>query len=190
MRGTMTWVDGVILAVLAVSAVIAYFRGLVHEVLGVGAWVGAFAAALLAQKHLAPLAGRYVQPVWLADAAAFGGCFLLVLVVLKLLIAWFARAVQNSALGGLDRALGLLFGLVRGAFLVVLLFVVAGPFLPPTERWPDPVREARALPFVATGAAMLVAFLPADYRPRLPETATRPAPGMEDLLRPPARNRI
>ena len=186
----MTWVDAVILAVLAISAVIAYFRGLVHEVLGVGAWVGAFAAALLGQPQLAPLAAKYIQPAWLADAITFGGLFLIVLVVLKLVIAWFARAVQNSALGGLDRALGLLFGIARGAFIIVLIYTVAGPFLPGTERWPEPVRDARALPYVATGAAILVAALPADYRPRLPETAARPAPGMEDLLRPPARNRI
>jgi membrane protein required for colicin V production len=51
----MTWVDGVVLAVLLISAGLAYFRGLVREVLGVGAWVGAVDLAVLAE----PLAGRW-----------------------------------------------------------------------------------------------------------------------------------
>ena len=41
----MTWVDLVALAVLAVSALLAFMRGLVREVLGLGAWIGAGTAA-------------------------------------------------------------------------------------------------------------------------------------------------
>ena len=37
----MTWVDGVFAAVVLVSALVAFFRGLVREVLSLGAWVGA-----------------------------------------------------------------------------------------------------------------------------------------------------
>ena len=36
----MTWVDLVVLAVLALSALLAFMRGFVREVLGIGAWVG------------------------------------------------------------------------------------------------------------------------------------------------------
>ena len=42
----MNWVDGVVLAVLVLSAIVALFRGLVQEVLGIGAWVGAALVAL------------------------------------------------------------------------------------------------------------------------------------------------
>ncbi len=185
----MTWVDGAVLAVLALSAIIAFSRGLVHEVLGIGAWIGALLLAVLAQPHLHDWVMGFIQPPWLADAAIFGGVFLVTLILLKVVIARFSRIVQNSALGGVDRALGIVFGLARGAFIVILLYVVAGLFLPSTDRWPEPVREARAFPYVADGARQIVGLLPADYRPRLPETTTRAAPGMDDLLRPPARNR-
>lgn len=185
----MTWVDGVVLAVLLISAGLAYFRGFVREVLGVGAWAGALVLAILLEPQVQPLAAQYVQPPWLATGVAIGAVFLVVLLVLKILIAWLAGKVQRSVLGGVDRALGLVFGLARGAFVVVLAYIVAGLVLPAADRWPDSVRQARSLPLAADGASWLVAQLPADFRPRLPEGAGRQDPTMDQLLRPPARSR-
>ncbi|MBL6456642.1 CvpA family protein [Belnapia sp. T6] len=185
----MTWVDAVVLAVLALSALLAFLRGLVQEVLGVGAWIGAAALALMLRPAVAPLLHGTVEPPWLADALAAGGVFVVVLIVLKLIIGTIARLVQNSVLGGTDRALGLVFGLARGAFLVVLAYILGGMVLPATERWPEPVRDARSLPLVIEGAQWLVAQLPTEYRPRVAAPPARPGPTQDDFERPPARNR-
>jgi membrane protein required for colicin V production len=185
----MTWVDGVVLAVLLVSAGLAFFRGLVREVLGAGAWAGAIVLGVLAEPHVHTLIEPHVQPPWLATGVAVGGVFLLVLIVLKLVIAWIAGHVRKSVLGGVDRALGLVFGLARGAFVVVLAYIVAGLVMPAADRWPEPVRQARSLPMAAGGARWIVEKLPADMRPRLPEGAAAQEPSMEQLLRPPARSR-
>jgi len=179
----------VVLAVLLLSAGLAYFRGLVSEVLGVGAWIGAAALAIILEPQTRPVALNYVQPDWLATGIAVGAVFLVVLVILKILIAWIAGRVQRSALGGVDRALGLVFGFARGAFIVVLAYIVAGLALPDTARWPEEVRQSRSLPLAADGAAWLVAQLPADFRPRLPDGTGGAPPSLEQLLRPPARNR-
>jgi membrane protein required for colicin V production len=185
----MTWVDGVVLAVLAVSAVLAFLRGLVQEVLGVGAWIGAAMAGFALHPVALGWLGSSVEPPWLADALAIGGVFLVVLLVLKLLIGFIARKVQNSMLGGTDRALGLVFGAGRGAVLVILAYILGGMVLPATEKWPEPVRDARSLPLVVDGAAWLAAQLPPDYRPRVATPPARPGPTQDDLMRPPARNR-
>ena len=185
----MTWVDGVVLAVLLLSAGLAYFRGAVSEVLGIGAWAGAVVAGLLLEPQTHPIAARYVQPDWLATGVAVGAVFLVVLVVLKILIAWLAGKVQRSALGGVDRALGLVFGLLRGAFVVVLAYIVGGLAMPAADRWPEEVRQARSLPLAADGARWVVSQLPPDFRPRLPEGTGRQDPTMDQLLRPPARSR-
>jgi membrane protein required for colicin V production len=185
----MTWVDGVVLAVLAVSAVVAFSRGLVHEVLGVGAWVGAVLAALTLREPMARILDGTVDEPWIAEALAAAGIFVVVLIVLKLLIAAIARRVQDSVLGGVDRALGLVFGLARGAFLAVLAYILAGMVLPAPDRWPEAVREARFLPLAAQGAGWLIAQLPPEIRPRLAEPPVRPAPTQDQLMRPPARTR-
>ena len=185
----MTWVDGALAAVVLISAAVAYFRGLVREVLSLGAWIGAAAAAFLARPHLLPITSGWVDPPWIADAIGTGTAFLVVLVVLKLLTNLIADRVQDSALGGLDRVLGLAFGAMRGAVLLVAAYILAGMFAPEAGTWPEPVRQARSLPLIAEGARRAVAQVPEAYRPRLVEPPAEGGPTVDDLLRPPARSR-
>jgi len=186
----MTWVDGVLLLVMVVSAILSFMRGFVQEFLGVAAWIGAAFAAFALQDTFSPMLAGTVEPQWLADAIVIGGVFLAVLIVLKLLIHAIAGKVQQSPLGGVDRSLGALFGLARGAFLAVLAYVIAGLFVPAVDRWPEPVREAMALPHVVDGARWLADRLPEEYRPRIAEPPARRLPTQDDLLRPQARDRI
>lgn len=183
----MTWVDGAVAAVVLVSAGIAFFRGLVREVLSLGAWLGAAAAGFFARPFLRPYTQGLIDPPWIADAAGAGVVFLVALIVLKLLSNLLADYVQDSALGGIDRVLGLVFGAARGAVVLVAAYILAGMFAPETGAWPDAVRQARSLPFVASGARAVVERVPAEYRPRLVEPPAPPGPSVDDLLRPPAR---
>lgn len=185
----MTWVDGVVLAVISLSGLIAFFRGMVREVLGVGAWIGAVLAALLFRQPVAALFEGAVEPPWVAEALAAAGLFAVVLVVLKLVIGALANRVQDSILGGVDRALGFVFGLARGAFLVVVAYILGGMLLPATEQWPAAVRDARFLPLVVEGAELLVAQVPPDLKPGVARPPAQPGPTQDDLMRPPARNR-
>jgi len=84
--------------------------------------------------------------------------------------------------------LGLLFGAARGAFLLVVAYIVAGLLLP-GDRWPAPVLESRALPLLSQGAHRVIEAMPPEYRPRLNEPPLPPSPTVEELLRPPARSR-
>ncbi len=60
----------------------------------------------------------------LSTLAGFTGAFVVALVLLSILIPLFSSAVQRSAIGGLDQALGFLFGVLRGALLVVVALIV------------------------------------------------------------------
>lgn len=183
----MTWVDGAFAAVVLISALIALFRGLVREVLSLGAWAGAAAAGFFSRPYLLPHTTKLIEPQMAADAVGTGAVFLVALVILKLLCNWIADRVQDSALGGIDRVLGLLFGAARGAVVLVLAYILAGMFAPETQAWPEPVKQARSLPFIAQGAEAVVARLPEPYRPRLVPPPGPPGPTVDDLLRPPAR---
>jgi membrane protein required for colicin V production len=180
----MTWVDGVALAVLVISAIMAFWRGFVREVLGIAAWIGAVVAAFAMRPAAKPFFDSFVDPPWLADGLAVGSVFLAVLVVLTLIVNVIATRVEDSALGGVDRSLGAVFGLARGAFLVVLAYIIGGLFLPATDRWPDAVLQARGLPTVMSGAQAMAALLPAEYRPRIATPPERRVPTQEELLRP------
>jgi membrane protein required for colicin V production len=176
----MTWVDGVALLVIALSAFLGVGRGFVAEALGLGSWVGAAAAAFLGEPLLRPYVEGMIDPPWLLDAVLLGAIFLVALVVLMLITGAIASLVQRSALSRLDRSLGLLFGVARGAAILVLAYIGAGLLVPQTERWPTALREAAGMRHVVRGAEFTVALVPPDLRPRLPEsspvTPDQPAP--------------
>jgi membrane protein required for colicin V production len=178
----MTWVDIAVLAVLGVSAALAFARGLVREVLGIGAWVGAILVTIWAYPFAQPQFRHWLGQPELADPAAIAAVFVITLILLSLVSHWVGALVAMTGLGGLDRTLGLLFGLVRGAVLVVFAYIAAGMVVP-IERWPEPVLDSRALSLAYAGADWLVGQLPSQYRPHLyPPPATRPT-SAADLLR-------
>ena len=177
----MTWVDAAVLGVLALSALLAFLRGMVRELLGIGAWVGAGLVALWGAPLARPQIAAWVQLPEFVGPVAFASVFLVALVLLMILSRWIAELVRGSILSGLDRSLGLVFGLARGALLVMMAYMLVGLLIPP-DRWPAPVLQARALPYVKDGAAMLQHALPEQYRPKLPDLPLGRETTAADLL--------
>lgn len=179
----MNWVDLVVIAVVIVSGLLALMRGLVRELLGIAAWVGAVAAAAWAFPIVQPSFRQWIGNPELADPAAFLAVFVLALIVLSIVASLLGGVVRDSALGGVDRTLGMVFGLLRGAVIVIAAYIGLGMVMAP-DRWPEPLMQARTLPYAYAGAVWTVRLLPADYRP-----AVRPPPGAaalksEELLQP------
>ena len=162
----MTWVDVAVLAVLAVSALLAFLRGLVREVLGLAAWVGAIFAGVWALPRVRPQFEQWLgRSPWI-DPIAFSVVFIIALIVLMLISGWISGLVRASPISGLDRTLGLVFGLLRGAALCVLAYIFAGMVIQ-VDRWPAPVLNAQSVWPVYRGAQWVVEQLPDGFRPRL-----------------------
>jgi len=188
-------VDIAVLFVLVVSAALAFFRGFVAEVLGVGAWIGAILAAIYGLPEAQPYVRQYIRIDWLADLVAAAGIFLVVLVVLSVLTALIARRVQDSALNALDRTLGFLFGVARGGAIVLILYMAASWLVPPDTQ-PTWIKSARSMPMIQQGASEVVAFLPPGLIPSLEGAggqagSSTPSPGLDaqrafEALRQPA----
>jgi membrane protein required for colicin V production len=146
--------DLVVVAIVALSALFAFVRGFVREVLSVAAWVVAILAAIFGFPFLRPVVGRYISITPVADAATAIAIFLVVLVVASIISHLLSRNVKTSSFSALDRSLGLLFGIARGALVVCALFLLVDWFFPPDER-PAWVVPARTLTIVSAGAGML-----------------------------------
>lgn len=125
----MTVFDYVFLAVLAFSAVIGMWRGLVSEVMAVAAWALALLAAWRYHAQASELfVGVLDELVW--RQLAGGAVVVLGVLVLTALVRYLLRQLlQAAGLGPTDRFFGALFGIARGllvAFVVVLLGGLAG----------------------------------------------------------------
>ena len=126
-----TIIDGIVAAVIILSAILAYARGFVREslaILGVlGAAVLAFLFAAAARPMIAqiPVLDQFLsESCELATIAAFAVVFALALVLFSIITPLFSSVVQRSALGGVDQGMGFLFGVARGILLVAIAFIV------------------------------------------------------------------
>ena len=158
----MNFVDICVLAVIGVSALLALSRGLVKEVLSILSWVGAVLAVIFLLPRAEPLVAQYIKEPLLAQIASGVGIFIVALIVLGIINHYLSANVRSSALGALDRSLGLIFGIVRGAVVVCVAYILMSWAMPNPASRPDVIREARTEPLVAEGAVFLKSLLPAD----------------------------
>ncbi len=166
----MNILDWLLLAGLLLSALVGLLRGAAYEIIAVGGWVAAFVLARLYASWLgAHLLGMVAQPA-LRAALAWVACFLLVLLGAGVLATLARLVLRSTGLGMLDRSLGAVFGLLRGALVVVLLALVAGyTSLPSSVVWKTSLLAPLASLAAARVAPMLpLRDVPADARLALP----------------------
>lgn len=155
--------DLAVLGFVLLSGLWAFFRGFVREVLGVIAWVGAALITIWGFPYARPYLRELISIQLVADVVTGLSLFIISLVLLALISGAISNRVRGSGLSALDRSLGFLFGLVRGAALVCIAYLVMEWAVPPAEqpRW---VTTARTLPFIEKGAAVLAKLVPGDIR--------------------------
>ncbi len=126
-----TVVDGVVAIIIILSAILAYSRGIVRELMAIVGWIGAAVLAFIFAPQAQPLVKEIpVVGDFLRDSCelsiigAFAGVFAIGLVLAALFTPLLSSIIQRSALGGIDQALGFLFGVLRGVVLVLIAFVV------------------------------------------------------------------
>lgn len=146
--------DLAVIAILLVSAVLAFARGFVHEVLSMAAWIGAAFAVVFGLPYARPIAREMISLPLLADVAAGGVIFIVALLILSLITRSVSRKVQDSALNAVDRSLGFVFGILRGALLVCLAYIPVVWLMAPAEQ-PAWLRDARTRPLIEQGAGMI-----------------------------------
>lgn len=151
--------DLIVIIVLVVSGIFAFVRGFVHEVLGVASWVGAAFVTLYAYPHVQPYLLNVITVEFIASLITGVGLFLVTLVLFSVLTRILSNRIQHSSLGALDRSLGLLFGFLRGAVIVVLAWMALSYMVVEEER-PAWIQQAKTRDLAEIGAGYLLALVP------------------------------
>lgn len=151
--------DTIVIGILVLSSLIAFFRGFVREVLSLGAWVGSAIITVYFFPDVAKwLEPRFTNPM-LATGAAVVGTYITALLVISLINAIILRYVKaGNEVGLLDNMLGLLFGAARGAFIISLGFLLMT--LVVGKEYPVWVEEAQTREWVEMGAQALANVAP------------------------------
>lgn len=173
----VTLLDGILLGITLVSAVLAMVRGFSREVLSLVSWAAAAAAAYLFYQPVLPYLQPYINNETIAKIAAAGAVFLVVLIVVSLITMKIADFIIDSRIGALDRTLGFLFGAARGVLLVVVAMLFFN-WLVPTGQ-PAWVTNAKSKPMLDSFGQQLIELLPAD-----PESAIKQFKPGQDVQTP------
>jgi membrane protein required for colicin V production len=158
----MSPLDLGVVAVIGLSAIFAFARGFVCEALSIVAWVGAGFITLYGFSAVYAIVDPMVHNPLLSQLIAGFGLFIVSLIVLTILTGIAARSVRSSGLSPIDRTLGFIFGVLRGAFILSLACLLLD-MVQPNDR-PPWLRDAKSVPYLEQGANLLRGFLPESLR--------------------------
>ena len=135
MSNLTSWVDWVLLALLAVSALLGLWRGLVFELLSIAGWLIAyFAAPMLAPVIESWMPQQRFDP-GLLHVLALCLSFILILLVWSLGAKLVRALLHATPLSIIDRLLGGAFGLLRGLLICAILTLLIN--MTPAKDWPS-----------------------------------------------------
>ncbi|MCP4922929.1 MAG: CvpA family protein [bacterium] len=157
-------VDLSVLILIGLSCAIGFMRGLTRETLGLMGWLGAIIGTLYGFSTSQRFFGSYIQHPLLRDVVSGLVLFLIILITLTLIGNALSKMVKSSSLGGVDRSLGLLFGIVRGAVIVSLIYLGVLIYWH-KKALPTSISSARAHGYLSSGARTLHQWLPHRFRP-------------------------
>jgi membrane protein required for colicin V production len=176
----LSYLDAALLVMVAISGLVAMYRGLTREVLSILSWL--IAAGVLwyfikYQRGLAEeLAKQFSNPpqtshIYIAQVAIGAPLFVLVLIIVHLITSRISDTVLDSRIGAIDRILGFAFGALRGFVLVVIPYMFAVSFVckdsaakavsegcKPGEL-PVWVEKAQSLPIISQTSGTLFSIL-------------------------------
>jgi len=156
--------DLAILALILLSTLFAFVRGVVRELIALVAWVVGFVGAIA----FAPTVGAWIPEIPGYPAVryliAFAVILIAALVIGAIIAGPLARVIRAAGLGFVDRFLGSIFGVLRGLLVIVGFVLVAGlTTLPRADWW----QNSALAPAFITGALALKPWLPERWAERL-----------------------
>ncbi len=134
----MNWVDFVIIGIIAISAIVSFFRGFLREALSLLIWVVAIWMAVMFYPAVEPMIPQeWGLPATVRMALAGAGILLGVL-ILGGIVTWaLGSFLDKTGMSGTDRVVGVFFGGLRGIILVAIAIIIVGlvPAIADNSYW-------------------------------------------------------
>ena len=137
----MTVVDVVIIFVIVLSALFGILRGFMKESISLAKWIIATWVAATFAPKMAPMLPAAIESEAVRQAISFASLFIVVFILGTVITHFVTRLLIKTGLTSVDRVLGLGFGVLRGALIIIIFVIVGGHFpqLPQQEWWQQSV---------------------------------------------------
>ena len=143
----MTWLDYFIITAIAISSVIGLIRGFTKEAISLVIWGLAIFLGMRFSPMLSYVFAKYIASSQLRLALSFIILMLSTLIIGAITNYLLTEIINKTGLGGTNRSIGFVFGLLRGLLIaaVVLLIAQFSP-LPKSADWKNSILVPQLLP--------------------------------------------
>ena len=153
--------DILIITILMYGLIRGIFRGLVREISSIVGVLGGFYAAYTYYPHVAGLISPWISDPAYLNIVSYMAVFSIVVVIVGILAVVIKYLLNIAYLGWVDRVCGALFGLLKGALVVCVLFIVFTAFLPKGSPF---IKNATLSPYVAAGSEVMAKAISKDMK--------------------------
>lgn len=170
-------IDIIVGAVIVISAIISFLRGLIRETLTIAGVIGGFFAAVYLGPQLAPTFNKWlgvaensehVEKLFdmvpmniVADVCAYAAVFIVVVIIISLISHFTAGAAKAMGLGPIDRTLGVIFGIGRAILLLALLYMPFHLLMDQSSK-DEYFSQSKTYPIIARTSEFMTRFLPSS----------------------------
>ena len=157
--------DIVIISIVLLSLIFGWLRGITKEILSIVAWVGGIYLAIILFPYTKELARSYINHGLIADFVTVCGLFVLFLTIISIFNYFCSNFIKKSVLNITDKALGAIFGIVRGMLIVAILdLVIAQYMLNETPKW---IEASKLRPTITSISDFIILILPDSMQSKL-----------------------
>ena len=164
---SLNFIDYAILVVLAISSILSTLRGMTREALGLIGWALAVAMARFIGPFLEDPIANFVPNEDLVSGIAWSVPFIITVIIWFVLASLISPGLKKAGLGVLDRWLGVLFGFVRGVFMVTAIYIGVLIGLGGEANMPKIATEAQSANVIRALGDIASPLLPEDLASQL-----------------------
>ena len=131
----MTQVDNLILTIIAISSAFGVRRGFIKEIMSLLSWIAALLVSRVYSESLAGILGNMIDNPSVRYVIAYSVLFVIIIMLGTLLNHFMSKLLAVTGLKTLDRLLGAVFGVARGAVIVLVVLFILNVFVSESEWW-------------------------------------------------------
>ena len=154
-------VDLIVISFILISCIVASYRGFIKEVFSMICWIAALMTAYYLHEKIKIELQEYISQKVIVDIVSFGIPFLIALFISNIISKWLSPKFSLPGLLIFDKVGGFIFGVLRGIFFIVLLYL-GFLYLLGKEQRPNLLLEAKTYNYITKTANLVVKLFPVE----------------------------